>query len=226
MNSLDKLLKNGTKTFQLVFEQEFNKVVRSELVPDIKRVLLGAYDELAGFIHVFGGEVSEEDPLDLKSWRGLFEDQITEELSKARYSNGELFLEVLNKEKLGYGGQAENAEGPPSSVDWLVYYIEGVAGEFAFISEELYKVMRGELGEKRFNRYGRLGKGFLIPKDKYIREGWEKRTGVPFQKVKHPISGAPPFRGFEDALERLDFNKYIAKAIEQTNKIMRDANLQ
>jgi hypothetical protein len=219
-----KKLGIASENFVKSFEKEVENLARKQLAPEIKTQLLRAYDELADLLDALGGQVIKDDATNLKLWRHLFEKQLEEELSKISVANGEIFISVLDKDKLGYGDQEH--EGEPTSVDWLVYYIEGMLGEFAFIDEQMYLAMRGEKKVARFATYGRFGKGFLIGKESWEREKWEKRTKKKFSQVRHPISGWKPYRGFETALSRIEMSDLINKALENTTKLIQNMHLQ
>lgn len=218
----DKVIK-GTKLFVSTFEREFNRLVKTEMVPAIKKELLAAYDELASLSEA-AAPIAKEDPENLRLWRHLFEAQIDKELATASFRDGEIFISVLDKEKLGYG--LSDREGDPETVDWLVFYIEGMAGEFAFITRETYEKMRGEKKALNFSKYGRLGKGFLMTKERWISERWEVRTKLKFSDVRHQLSGWRPYNGFETALSRIDMETFINKTLEITTKRLDNNDLQ
>lgn len=188
-------------------------VFKERAAPAFRDALVSEYDKLtAQERSQFGPLVSGKDPSELGRFRGLFINQIEEELQKMRFEGDELVISVGDKRKWGFG-----RSGPPRSpsartVDFLVYYIEGITGEFGFITEEHMRLMN-PLSTKRL---GRFGEGFLISRQNYKEEGWLERTGITFEEIKHPISGQPPFRGFERAAQGFDFGPYVNEAVEQT----------
>jgi hypothetical protein len=211
MASLEQILDSFERTFGKFFP-EFSDtlkknillVFREEAAEEIKSEFLKVYDELSDREEgEFGSSIQGKDPTSLKRLRPLFEKQLSEEISNVRIEGNQLVLEVMNKGPLGYA--SVDRSGPAETVDILVFYIEGVSGEFAFLTPEQYE----ERGRKSSNPLGRYGDGFLIPKDRYKSERWAEVTGVPFQAVRHPISGQPPFRGFEAVAEKINYQKYI-----------------
>lgn len=184
----------------------------------IREVLMQAYEELMVIEEgEFGASVMGKDPTSLLILRPLFDMQITEELKNNIFFEGdELVINVMDKASLGYPRSDKAPTGPMETVDILVYYLEGLAGEFAFITKDHFKQYKGT----PVGPMGRFGKGFMIPKSWYGRGKWEERTGKTFNSVRHPISGQAPYRGFQRALAWLDFSSLIAEALRRTTASM------
>lgn len=213
VNKLNPKVDKLTRDILRKFGQNFISIYRQEAVLEIKAALMKAYDELVDIEEgEMGPRVRGKDPLSLKNLRGLFEEQITQELyNNVSIEGDELHIQVMDKSKLGFG-LSEPPEGPPSTIDVLSYYLVGFVGEYAFITPEQYEAR----GRKSSRGLGRLGGGFLMPKSRYKSELWEERTGIPFEDVRHSISGQEPYGGFQQALDSIDFSKYISKAVELT----------
>lgn len=153
--------------------------------------------------------------LSLKNLRPVFQKQLETELATATVtSTGNVVINLMNKDLLGYAGTTPT--GPVQTVDILAYYLEGVQGEHAFITPEQYRAGRGD--KTRGNFGGRVGGGFMMDRQHYEREAWEKITGVPFSAVRHPISNQTPFKEFDTLAKKIDFKKYIKIALEQINQ--------
>lgn len=197
------------------FKRNLKTVMSTVAAEDIKKLYLTVYDELASAEEAQAGSaIKGKDPLSLKNLRGIFEAQLQQELSAIKVSNGQIELNIMNKEKLGYG--SSDPSGAPTTVDVLRFYLEGIPDEHAYVTVEQYKV--GRKGSTRGKNTGRVGGGFLMSRKDYEREGWEKITGVPFADVRHPISGQKGFSGFDEVPAKIDMEKYLNLALLQTNK--------
>lgn len=186
--------------------------LKASAAPILKEKLLKAYDTLTEEEKgEFGPAIAGKDPSALENFRDVFSAQIDKELSQIRVEGDSIIIEIGNKEAWGLG-RTEAPTGPLQTVDFLGFYIEGVAGEFGFISLDQYSKFRGRVP----NNLGRFGGGFLITREKYVKEKWDKGTGLSFDDIKHPISGQRPYRGFNQALESFDFSPYISKAVQDT----------
>lgn len=193
--------------FQNVLRDRMRRVFRKDAGAALKKKLLDVYDDLAS------AEDSEmpafirgKDPMMLSKVRNLFEEQLDRELGKMRFDGDTFVINIGDREAWGLEGHGN--EGPLQTVDFLVYYIEGMVGEFAYITKEMYDEFRGH----GLNKYGRLGAGFLIPKDIYFKERWNNLAD--FEDVRHPVSGQPPFNGFNEVVAQFDFSPYLNKAID------------
>lgn len=203
-----------TKEAVDTFKKHLESVFRNEVAQDLKKDFLGAYDYLAQEEKSqFPSPIRGEDPSALENWRHLFAQQLDRELADIKFQGDEIIINIGNKELLGFG-ETPPKKGEPQSVDWLGLYIEGIIGEFAFITEEQYKA-RGRRSSKPL---GRFGAGFLMPKDRYKQERWEEVTGLKFEDVRHPISGQKPYKRFEQIPQRFDFGKYVNEALQRTVK--------
>lgn len=184
--------------------------IREDAGPVLKTRLLSAYDELTAQERgEFGPAVAGKDPSALENFRDVFEAQITKEIARTRVQGETIVMEIGEKDAWGLG-RSEPPRGSASTVDFLGYYIEGVIGEFGFITIDQYKEKRGEVSS-----LGRFGRGFLISRSSYERERWEETTGLSFEDVKHPISGQSPYNGFNKAVEGFDFSPYVSEAVQE-----------
>jgi len=205
------LNKKLSKDLKLKLARNIKKVLQQKAAPALKARLLTAYDELISREN-YGPVAAGKDPLALEVSRGLFEAQITKELNNVRIEGDSIVINIGDKDAWGFG-EAELREGPLKTVDFLHFYIEGNIGEFGFITLGMYISRRSTPGT-----LGRFGEGFLISKEQYKKEKWEKATGVKFEDIRHPISGQPPYNGFNRAVENFDFSPYITEAVQETFK--------
>lgn len=212
-----------TEEMASAFKEELLEVFRNEVADEVRKRLMAAYDELAELEESqMGTRVRGKDPINLKNLRHLFERQIHDELRNLTRIEGDfLIIEVMDKGKLGFNEDTTQKEGFPDTADTLSFYVQGIAGAFAFITPEHYEKMRGER-----RPLGRVGEGFLMPIDRYRREGWERKTGIPFSEVQHSISGQSPYSGFNTALARIDYSPYIMKAVENIQQKFQGASVR
>jgi hypothetical protein len=220
MATISEIIQAATGSFsdEIVetFKAKLISVFREVAAQEIKNVFMDVYDELAATEESeFGPAIRGKDPLSLKKVRPLFEAQLDSELVNLRIEGDQIVIQLMDLSKLS---SSESREGPPQTVDYLGFYILGVTGEFAFITPEQYE----NRGRRSSNPLGRVGGGFLMPRDRYKRELWQEVTGFSFEQVRHPISGQRPFDGFERAPERIDFGKYIKLALEETMKAIKE----
>jgi hypothetical protein len=195
------------------FKKALLEVFKAEAATDLKKAFLEQYDLLTEEErNQSGPAVRGKDPSSLERFRPLFEAQLERELQATSIKGDEIVINVGDKEAWGSG--EDSPEGTPTSPDILSFYVEGIVGEFAFITPEQYE-SRGRRSSKPL---GRFGGGFLISKERYKQELWHKVTGLSFEDVRHQISGQSPFKGFERVPNKIDFGKYIGIALEKTTK--------
>ncbi len=187
------------------------EVFRTKAKADILAAFVRVYDDLtAQERSEYGAAVAGKDPSALERFRHLFVAQIEQELDAIRIQGNTLVIEVGNRDLWGVG-RTTPPEGEPQTVDFLGYYLDGITGEFGFLTMEHYRKRR-----KKAKNLGRFGGGFLISKEDYLREGWERITKVKFSDIRHPISGQAPFKGFDLLATSFDFNPYIEEAVKIT----------
>jgi len=218
MISVPEILQQANPAMQEVsqklvdeFKKSFIAIYREKAVPAIKDLFMAAYDALAATEESeMGGRIRGKDPTSLKNLRSLFEEQVVEELNRnISFSDDNLEISLLSEELLGYG--SPSGKGAPTSVDVLNFYIEGITGEWAFLTPEHYEA-RGRASSKPL---GRLGEGFLISQKSYKEERWEEVTKIPFGDVRHAISNQPPYEGFDEAAKLINLTPYIEEAIQK-----------
>ena len=180
-------------------------VIRQEAIPNlISRIMVG-YDSL-----IERAAMLPEDPTNPVHWREDFYLKLRQDLEdNFTVLGNRVIIRLGDKEFLGYDPSGESDPQDSTPTHWLVYYIEGLVGDWAFISPETYERFRGSSG---FKNWGRFGLGFMISKERYIEEGWEKL--VPFEQVRHPFSGYAPLDIFDEALREWQLTPYIQKAID------------
>ena len=183
-------------------------VFRNEALPALRDAYIEVYDELAALVEsLYPPRIKGQDGLSLVRQRSLFVSNLNRQIQAADTGGGQLNV------SLKLTGESD-AEGRATSPDSLNFYIEGVAGEFGFITPDHFKLRRPNSDA----RLGRIGRGFIISRRNYVRERWEEITRISFNEVRHPISGFRPFRKqFEAVPGKINFGTFVEKALRQTN---------
>lgn len=198
-------------------KKEILSVFKQEVAPLIKSTFMEVYDRVANeATSREGPAIRGKDPLSLRNVRHLFEAQVDRELAEIHFEGDALVVSIMNKKALSFG-QSESRDGPPVSADVLHFYIEGVAGDFAFITRE-QKERKSALFGGDNRRIGRVGGGFMISREDYKEEEWQKITNLPFEAVRHPVSGFRPVDDFERAISKVKVIQHVTKAVEQASK--------
>lgn len=180
-------------------------VLKREAIPDLIRRIMVGYDSL-----IERARMLPEDPTNPVHWREDFYQKLRRDLEDTfTVVNNRVIIRLGEREFLGYDSSGKIDPQDSTPTHWLVYYIEGLVGDWAFISPELYSQFRGSSG---FKNWGRFGEGFMISKDKYMEEGWN--TIVPFEQVRHPFSGYAPLDIFDEAVREWQITPFIKKAID------------
>jgi len=192
-------------------------VMKDDLIPKIVDNLMRVYDE-----ELVANEL-KDDParpsVARQAFKGSIEKSLTETLelrsNKISLSVGDISELKLDDATIQHLGEVDRNANP---LEWLVFYIDGFIGEFAFVSEDTFKKLNsaGLVSDKSFSKFptwGWYGQGFLVPREAYLDKGYDKV--VPFSQVRHPFSGSRPVPLFERAMENIDFKSMVAKAIER-----------
>ena len=194
-----------------IFEEKKNliahniaTVIKREAIPNlISRVMVG-YDSL-----IERASMLPEDPTNPVHRREDFYQKLRKDLEDTfTVAGNRVIIKLGDKEFLGYDPSGEVDPKDATPTHWLVYYIEGLVGDWAFISPEIYSRFRGSSG---FKNWGRFGLGFMISKEDYLKEGWN--TVVPFEQVRHPFSGYAPLDIFDEAVREWQLAPFINNAI-------------
>lgn len=197
-------------------------VIKAEVIPAIVGNIMSAYDsEMAGRAPA-GDKASPQEPIAREAFEKIVRTSLSNTLTRAgsgvSVSAGNIDELKLNLEGSAAGLQAhlETVSRNPWVLDWLIFYLEGFGGEFAFISQDTYSrlVKAGAVipkSDSDFRKWGWYQAGFMISKSAYEARGFGKI--VPFATVRHPQSGIRPARIFERAMDGIDMKAVFAKAL-------------
>jgi len=182
-------------------------VIRTEAMPHLIDMIMDGYDDLSSRMSGM-----PEDPTNPAYWRTEFKTKLEQDLEhNLLVTDRGLIVRLGEKEFLGY---SEDGNWDPKSfnpLDWVVFYIEGLLGEWAFITPELYAQKGGSPPTP-----GRFQEGFMISRDEFDREGWSKFTS--FASVRHPFSGLSPLDIFTEAINEFKLKPFITKAIKSARE--------
>lgn len=194
-----------------------DKKLLSKNVSYVMREILGRkyIEEIMIEYDEFSLYFDPEDPAAPEHWRDEFYESLLRDLHNfAEETTDKISISLGDKEFFGYNeGSIDPRDSTP--LVWMVFYLEGLAGEYAFISEQLFQEKKGPRGD--LSKYGRFGKGFMVSKDDYEMEGWGEF--MPFDQVRFPFSGERPKNFFEEAwnkvqLNQADFKKAVVATLE------------
>ena len=192
---IDKLINKELLKQNMMF------VLREHIGPEYINLVMQEYDEFSLYF-------DEEDLASPKYWRDEFHEHLLQNLNSNLTIEGNVIsLGLGEKDFLGYN-QGNIGPKDDTPLVWMVFYLEGLIGQYAFIDEDTYYKKKGLNSD--FNKYGRFGGGFMISEADYMDEGWD--AFKPFSEAKFPFgSGSKPKSFFKEAWERVDLDKQIFK---------------
>ena len=151
-----------------------------------------------------------EDPTNPSHWRAEFLIKLHEDLAQNFFITGnKIVIKLGDKKFLGYDPSGTIGKNDTEPLHWLVFYLEGLIGDWGFISPDTYIKLTGK---KYQTEWGRFADGFMINKEDYNANGWG--STVPFEEIRHPFSGFSPFDIFQEAVAEFQLRPFIKKAID------------
>ena len=169
---------------------------------DIAQALIGIVMEQ--FNVRLMGKVSTDDPSAPEHFQNEFLEILTEHVSSSMVvTQDSISFSLCDTGKLGYDG---NINTP---VETMVFLLEGILGEYAFITPATYKLYR-----KKGGNLGRWSGGFLITKESFFEGSWDKV--VSWGKARWGFSNTGPINIFE--IDNSIVNEIIDKTIKKTIK--------
>ena len=209
MNFDSNKLKKILKVKQDLLNHNVFTIIEREALPQLIDKIMEGYDRLGDRMTAL-----PEDPTNPANWRQEFENKLYQDLERNLIVTDKgLIVKLGDKEFLGYSdaGQSDNSDTTP--LVWLVYYLEGLMGEWAFIDTTTYANFRPDADSKPL---GRFGDGFLISRTQFEEEGWHEVTS--FDEARHPFSGYSPVDIFTEALNEFQFKPFIQRAIKASKE--------
>ena len=173
--------------------------VQTEIAPALIQRVMDQFQ--VGLI----GKVDQKDPSAPEHFKGDFLEILTEHASSSFVSTQDgICFSLCGTSKLGYDGSIS------APVQTMVFLLEGILGEYAFISPDIYKMYK-----KKSGNLGRWSGGFLITKDSFFEGSWDKV--VSWGTARWGFSNTGPINIFEidDSIVSETINKTIKKTIKE-----------
>lgn len=179
-------------------------VLKKEALPNLVSLIMIGYDALSERM-----EMLPDDPTNPELWREEFKLLLERELEDTVFiDNDSIRIRMGDKDVLGYTEGELIGPEDDTPLHWLVYYLEGLAGDWAFLTPENYEIITGHAYNPE---WGRFNQGFMISREEYIDKGWD--NVIPFSQLRHPFSGYSPLDIFKVALDEFTLRPYIEKAV-------------
>lgn len=202
-------LKRIIQSRQELIHNNIVVTVKTEAIPHLIDMIMDGYDRLSDRMNTL-----PEDPTNPANWRTEFKAKLDEDLVRnLTVTDRGLIIRLGDKDFLGYTDDEKGDPDDDSPLTWLVYYLEGLMGEWAFISLDVYKEKRKN---SKATKLGRFGEGFMISKEQFDKEGWG--SFISFEEARHPFSGYSPVDIFTEALNEFRFKPFIEKAIKASKE--------
>lgn len=202
----DKVKKIIAKKRKLL-HQNIEAVIRNDAIPYLIALVMKGYDELSERME----GMQEDDPTNPANWREEFIELLREDFEdNFLYQDNKIIIRMGDKNILGYTG-GEQDPGDDQPIHWLVFYLKGLVGEWAFISPGVYERITGR---KYKPHWGKFGEGFMISRKAYYGKGWNRVMA--FEEVRHPFSGFAPLDIFREAVNEFKLSTFVKRAVTAT----------
>ncbi len=192
-----------------LIRENITSIMRNKALPHLVDLIMKGYDSLSD-----RAAMGPDDPTNPANWRSEFLTKLRQDLDDNLVVAGNLIIAKLgDKDFLGYDPSGNVDPGDTEPLHWLVFYIEGLIGDWAFVTPEDYnKITRGKYDPQ----WGRFSQGFMISKENYQTQGWDQV--IPFDQVRHPFSGFSPLDIFTEALNEFKIRPFIQKALDAATR--------
>ncbi len=199
-------------------EDNLETVMKTEAIPHLIDLVMDNYDKLSARMDTLPDQ--HEDPTNPANWRDVFKAKLEEDATNTFIfdrSSGIIKVNLGEKSFLGYGGEPDTSSSTP--LVWMVYYIEGLAGSWGWITKELWQQVFPD-GDWDPN-WGRFqdSPGFMLSAGDFFAR--TKRDGSPslwrqkitWSEIRHPFSAFSPLDIFEEALNEFNIRPFTSKAV-------------
>lgn len=211
-----------------MFKDSLIHVLEFEFVGDYIATFSTVYDQL--LVAPFEGNMSPNDKTAPSRLKPDVVSYVTQELkAKVKKLNSKSKTMSINAiENTVFGFPSGPPRNETDSLKLFYFYLVGTPAEFAFVSIDFidqWKAARNlvefKSGPRRSSggsALGRFGLGFMVPMDEY-KAVYKSSSGLPSpSQARHPFSGAPPIRLFEEVNNRINFKSYVEKAVALMRK--------
>ena len=173
--------------------------VRADISPALIKRVMNQFQ--IGLI----GKVSLDDPAAPEHFKDEFLELLIEHVNSSMViTQNSVSFSLCDRNKLGYDG---NVSTP---VQTMVFLLEGILGEYAFITPAIYKLSKRKVGN-----LGRWSGGFLITRESFFEGSWDQV--VSWGKARWGFSNTGPINIFEidDSIVDEIINETIKKSIKE-----------
>ena len=158
------------------------------------------------------------DPTAPENLREAFTELLYDDLeNRTKFEGGKLIIEIGDDDALGYTDPPDAKD--PEILKTFVYILEGIYGEYAWISDEYWLARTGKIPEEKG---GRAGEGFLLTREDFFAEGHDEH--ISWEDVKWGFSSQGAKDIFDDASRAFNWQPYFKKAVDRTIKEFKARN--
>ena len=195
-------------------------IIRTKAIPHLIDLIMDNYDKLSDRMDM----LPQEDPTNPALWRDVFKAKLEKDAADTFFYDRESGIIKVNlgeKSYLGYGEDADTDS--PTPLVWMVYYLEGLAGSWGWITKEVYEAAYpGGAFDSTWGRF-RNAPGFMLSGGEFFARTKMTKNGpveVPWRKhvtwseIRHPFSAYSPMDIFAEALNEFQIRPYVKKAIQ------------
>jgi hypothetical protein len=202
-------LKTILEKRQKLIQGNIVSILKHEAIPTLITKIMIGYDDLSQ-----RADMLPEDPTNPANWRTEFLTKLQEDLEDTFIVTGSrISVRIGDKDFLGYNPEGSISPDDTQPLHWMVFFLEGLIGDWAFISPEAYKSITGSDYKAG---WGRFASGFMVSREDYQVNGWDRK--IPFDQVRHPFSGFSPVDIFAEALREFQLRPFIQRAIDAAMK--------
>ena len=149
------------------------------------------------------GKVIQKDPSAPEHFKDEFISMLNESFESSVVVTPEgINFSLGDRGRLGYDGSID------SPLQTMVFIMEGILGEYAFISPDVYSLVKSGSNVK----FGRWSGGFLITKEAFFKEHWDRR--VSWGKARWGFSNTGPINVF--LIDQSFISEIIDSSIKKT----------
>jgi len=197
-------LKGFVEQKEKLVRRNIASVLRNQAIPHLIDLIMVGYDSLSDLANT-----GPDDPTNPNRWREEFYVKLQKDLEDTFIVTGEgIRVKLGDKGFLGYNASGIDPDDT-EPLHWLVFYLEGLIGDWAFITPEVYEVLAH--GRAYEPGWGRFEQGFMVSREDYEGQGWDRI--IPFAQVRHPFSGFSPTDIFSEALHNFKLRHFVGKAV-------------
>ncbi len=209
---VERILKAKLK----LLEDNIEAIVKKEVIPHLIDLVMDNYDKLSERMDM----LSADDPTNPANWRGVFKAKLEQEATDTFIfdrASGIIKVNLGEKSFLGYSGEDTDSDTP---LVWMVYYIEGLTGSYAWITKDMWQeVFPDGQWDEAWGRF-KNAPGFMMSGGDFFKR--TNRAGKPnlfrdklkWTEIRHPFSAFSPLDIFTEALNELNIRPFISKAVK------------